>query len=108
MDQGNVSGSTPCASSSSVGMTSTKCDVNLSKSDQDCAIIIQEDDLSTQKNEPPAKKHKALTSGVWAHFCVVPYPHHGVNLIEWLKERILEWNVERILEWNGVNLSGLF
>ncbi|KAK1395758.1 hypothetical protein POM88_005621 [Heracleum sosnowskyi] len=62
MDQGNVSGSTPWASSSSVGMTSTKCDVNLSKSDQDCAIIIQEDDLSIQKNEPPAKKQKALTS----------------------------------------------
>ena len=30
-------------------------------------------------------------------FRVVPYPNHGVNLSEWLKERILEWNTDNKL-----------
>ncbi|KAK1402031.1 hypothetical protein POM88_001636 [Heracleum sosnowskyi] len=95
MDHGNVSGSTPCASSSSVGMTSMKCDVNLSKSDQDCAIIIQEDDLSTQKNEPPTKKQKALTSGVWAHFdCVERQTKEGQS------EKVVEDNDSSFSEWD--------
>ena len=30
-------------------------------------------------------------------FRVVPYPHHGVNLSQWLKDRILEWNIDNKL-----------
>ncbi|KAL6542546.1 hypothetical protein OROMI_024148 [Orobanche minor] len=44
-------------------------------------------------------------------FRVVPYPHHGVNLSEWLKERILEWNIDNKLSSvvvdNASNNSGM-
>ncbi|KAL8103351.1 hypothetical protein AgCh_027788 [Apium graveolens] len=36
--------------------------------------------------------HKRVIS-----FRVVPYPHGGVNLSAWLKERILEWNIDNKL-----------
>ena len=36
--------------------------------------------------------HKQVLS-----FRVVPYPHGGVNLGAWLKERILEWNIDNKL-----------
>lgn len=69
---GNVSSSTSCASSSSVGMISTKCVENVSRSsDLDCILLSQEDDLaakSTQEKEQPAKRKKPLKSEVWNHF----------------------------------------
>ncbi|KAK1356491.1 hypothetical protein POM88_049747 [Heracleum sosnowskyi] len=72
MIKGNASSSTPCASSSSVGMISTQCAENVSKSsDMDCIILAQENDLavkSTQEKEQPAKIKKPFKSEAWNHF----------------------------------------
>ncbi|WOH11305.1 hypothetical protein DCAR_0830786 [Daucus carota subsp. sativus] len=50
--------------------------------------------------------HKRVIS-----FRVVPYPHGGVNLSAWLKERILEWNIDNklssIVVDNASNNSGM-
>ncbi|XP_074373115.1 uncharacterized protein LOC141713547 isoform X2 [Apium graveolens] len=76
MEQGNASSSTPCASSSSVEMISTKCAENISKSaDLDSVLLLQEDDQTVkitqdtqQKEQLPAKREKPLKSEVWYHF----------------------------------------
>ncbi|KAK1384562.1 hypothetical protein POM88_022297 [Heracleum sosnowskyi] len=61
MEQGNASGS---ASSNSVGMVSTKCAANMSKSDQDCTVLsqAQENDFAGQQKEQeqPKKKQKII------------------------------------------------
>ncbi|KAK1356165.1 hypothetical protein POM88_049421 [Heracleum sosnowskyi] len=104
---GNASG---LASSNSVGMVSIKYDAN--KSDQDCTILLQgqENDLDGKQKEQRAKKRKVLTSIVWEHFdriktetkegtqiidAIFPYPHHGVNLSEWLKDRYIGLYAQR-------------
>ncbi|XP_017221331.1 zinc finger BED domain-containing protein RICESLEEPER 2-like [Daucus carota subsp. sativus] len=69
MEQGHASSSSPSVSSSLVGMTSTKCAENVSKSsDLDCIIISQEDDLTAKKEEHLGKRKKPLKSEVWNHF----------------------------------------
>ncbi|KAL8126002.1 hypothetical protein AgCh_013336 [Apium graveolens] len=65
MEQGNTFGS---ASSNSVGMVSTKCAANVSKSDQDCTITSEEVNAGQKKEKPAAKKPRVLTSAVWEHF----------------------------------------
>ncbi|KAK1399940.1 hypothetical protein POM88_009803 [Heracleum sosnowskyi] len=64
MEQGNASGS---ASSNSVGMVSTKCAANMSKSDQDCTVLsqAQENDFAGQQKEQeqPTKKQKLQRLG---------------------------------------------